>query len=623
MARDGLDASDTHDTFDIPGWHEEVALWLDFCEEYWRHFRREREVMRLGPLTDYRGGDKVPYYEIENRYGRHLPGVARAAAGLRRSLALAIEHLLPETSVALPDGEDEVERAMAASAGWEEAVEIAFADISRMKKLLAAARPTWGVTAATDFPRLVGLLRDELERQTRAFETAARPVTATLSTRPIATTDFTRPPADRINKAVIEALAPGAMTELSRDCLGPSGPAVDLRLGYLFRSRRPRGKDFLAGVVGLREEPDVSLLGLLRRLSDLAVKIHLALWERAYLEAAVAGVSRSEAEPPISGYVTTTVARLCDNIGLKRKKGAHRREGREAAVALLRLLTSLELICVDARPGPEFGETEGDPRPLDAGEASGVSGRGKRPVRSKRERAYRREGRVFLPLARELSLKVYEADHYFKYHGLPPEDILFCLFLWGFYHKFSSRRFDFILEDVLRRRLIWKKPAPNTLLYHLRQKALTPILLRLIGVAALPFRFYDWGYAMDATKIFTSVYLEEEERGDGRKRFKWLKLHLLSGVKSQAVMAARVTRWPAHEMKYLEPLLRDALARGFEVKSLTADRATSLKITSGCFMISASPSTSPLSGTTGRVKGAQTRSGTRIWNASGRGTGPI
>jgi hypothetical protein len=30
MARNELDTSDIHDTFNIPRWHEEVALWLDF-----------------------------------------------------------------------------------------------------------------------------------------------------------------------------------------------------------------------------------------------------------------------------------------------------------------------------------------------------------------------------------------------------------------------------------------------------------------------------------------------------------------------------------------------------------------------------------------------------------------
>jgi hypothetical protein len=60
MAQDELDTSDTHDTFNIPRWHEEVALWLDSCEEYWSHLRREREVMRLGPPAGYRGGEEVP-----------------------------------------------------------------------------------------------------------------------------------------------------------------------------------------------------------------------------------------------------------------------------------------------------------------------------------------------------------------------------------------------------------------------------------------------------------------------------------------------------------------------------------------------------------------------------------
>ena len=47
MAQEELDTSDSHDSFDIPRWHEAGALWLDYCDEYWRHLRRELEVMRL------------------------------------------------------------------------------------------------------------------------------------------------------------------------------------------------------------------------------------------------------------------------------------------------------------------------------------------------------------------------------------------------------------------------------------------------------------------------------------------------------------------------------------------------------------------------------------------------
>lgn len=45
-----------------------------------------------------------------------------------------------------------------------------------------------------------------------------------------------------------------------------------------------------------------------------------------------------------------TVARLCDDIGLSRKKGAHKRESRESVVGLLKLLTSLELVCLYKPP---------------------------------------------------------------------------------------------------------------------------------------------------------------------------------------------------------------------------------------------------------------------------------
>src|ERR1043166_5477611 len=288
----------------------------------------------------------------DDRQGRRLPGAARAAAGLRRSLALAVERLLPETGVATaPDGKDELEQAMARSRDWEEAVEIALADINRVKALIVSARPGYGLTAACDIPDLVALLREEMERQVRAFEVLTRPQLARLSTGPLAKTGYTRLPADRINKAVIEALAPGAMKELPAGYLDIFGPRVRFWRGYAFDTgRRPEGYDQLVGVIGLREAPDEALWKLLRRGSALAVKIHLALWGRTHLESAGAGTYATKRTPLLTDYVNTTLARLCDDVGLKRKKGSHKRESREAVAGLLRLLTSLELICVYKPP---------------------------------------------------------------------------------------------------------------------------------------------------------------------------------------------------------------------------------------------------------------------------------
>ena len=80
------------------------------------------------------------------------------------------------------------------------------------------------------------------------------------------------------------------------------------------------------------------------------MKIHLALWGRTHLESAGAGTYATKRTPLLTDYVNTTLARLCDDVGLKRKKGSHKRESREAVAGLLRLLTSLELICVYKPP---------------------------------------------------------------------------------------------------------------------------------------------------------------------------------------------------------------------------------------------------------------------------------
>ena len=351
MAQDELNTSDSQDSFDIPRWHEAGELWLDYCDEYWGHLRRELEVMRLGPLPGHRGGSDVPYHEIENRYGRRLPAVARAAAGLRRSLALAVGLLLPDTGVAAPEGEDEVERVIAASTGWEEAVQIALADVDRIKGLITYAKPGLGLTAASGIPALILSLGGELERQVSSFEAIERPRLLRLSTTPLTQAGYTRLPADRINKAVVEALAPGAMKELPAGYLDIFGSGVRFWRAYPFGTgRRPRGYDQLRGVIGLRDKPDESLWRLLRRGSALAVKIHLALWERAYAEAAVEAGRGKKPVPRPGDYVTTTLARLCDDIGLTRRKGTHKRESREAVAGLLKLLTSLELICLYKPP---------------------------------------------------------------------------------------------------------------------------------------------------------------------------------------------------------------------------------------------------------------------------------
>jgi len=350
-ATNTTDPLEPQDEFNIPRWHEGCELWLGFCEQYWGQFvHLRRKAQFVFPLADDEDEGNLPYYDLERNNGKRFPPIVRAVAGFRSSLRYVLDALLPEADLTA-GGRDDVERTMAVSAGWEEALKIALDDIDRLKDLVASARPAWGVTVDSDVITILELLRSETDRQVRHYETLARPHLARLSARPLTRTGYTRLPADRINKAVIEALAPGAMCKLPAGYLDIFGPGVRFSRAYAFGTgRRPLGYDQLTGVIGLREELDESQSALLRRGSALAVKIHLALWERAYMEAAGGGTYATRTAPRPCDYVTMKMARLCDDIGLRRKKGAHKRESRESVIGLLKLLTDLEVVCLYKPP---------------------------------------------------------------------------------------------------------------------------------------------------------------------------------------------------------------------------------------------------------------------------------
>lgn len=202
--------------------------------------------------------------------------------------------------------------------------------------------------------------------------------------------------------------------------------------------------------------------------------------------------------------------------------------------------------------------------------------RGRRQVNSEQERIYRREGAAFRRLARELSLKVAGMDHHFRFNGLQAADLFFCLLMRVYYYNLSARRLDYELCVALREGLITRVPSPNTVLYHLRHEWLTPLLREVIGITALPFRHWERRFAVDSTKLFTVIYLrggdgEVVMRGD-RPLYKWIKLHIVCGLSSLSVFAVRATRWTEPDVRYLRPLLEDAIRAGFVISTVAADR---------------------------------------------------
>src|SRR5205814_7472090 len=121
-------------------------------------------------------------------------------------------------------------------------------------------------------------------------------------------------PADRIHKAVVEALVPGTLAvPVGGSTGGEEGGEWEWRYAFTAGGRRDR----LEGAIGFRRAPREDLARLLERNPALAIKAHYALWARAFAE--------NDASPGAPTRIT--LSQFCDDLGYARlENGAHRPE---------------------------------------------------------------------------------------------------------------------------------------------------------------------------------------------------------------------------------------------------------------------------------------------------------
>jgi hypothetical protein len=167
-----------------------------------------------------------------------------------------------------------------------------------------------------------------LEEKARA---AVRPRRKRLELAPLAQRGYIKAPADRINKATIEAFAPGAMRELTDEESG----FLQISVGGSYWRAYTFGRDGgeLKGAVGFPRDPGEAIWKLLQNNGALAVKAQYALWARAYAE--------TGADP--ERFVMMSIPDFCDDLGYSRNKGSHKLTNKRAAMEVLELLTSIEL----------------------------------------------------------------------------------------------------------------------------------------------------------------------------------------------------------------------------------------------------------------------------------------
>jgi transposase len=114
----------------------------------------------------------------------------------------------------------------------------------------------------------------------------------------------------------------------------------------------------------------------------------------------------------------------------------------------------------------------------------------------------------------------------------------------------------------------------NSVLKALENAALTPILKDLIQTSSLPMRAVETTFAPDSSGFCTSRFIRwfDVKYGVTRERAEWVKCHLMTGCKTNVVVAVEILDKDAPDSPQFTKLL-ETTAQQFTVKEVDADKA--------------------------------------------------
>lgn len=152
------------------------------------------------------------------------------------------------------------------------------------------------------------------------------------------------------------------------------------------------------------------------------------------------------------------------------------------------------------------------------------------------------------------------------------KDALFAMAL-KVYSGFSSRRFACDLEEALARGHLSRAVPGLKVNAFLENEAFTPVLKGLIVRSSLPLRAVETVFAPDSSGFSTSRFVRwyDEKYGVHRSGHDWVKVHLMTGVKTNIVTAVEIRGRDANDSPLLPQLLATTAAH-FDVKEVPADK---------------------------------------------------
>jgi transposase len=144
------------------------------------------------------------------------------------------------------------------------------------------------------------------------------------------------------------------------------------------------------------------------------------------------------------------------------------------------------------------------------------------------------------------------------------------------YSTMSSRRFMTDLKEAQEKGYLEKAPHFNSIFNYLELECLTPILHQLIMVSALPLKALESSFAVDSSGFSTCQYVRWFDAKYGKEVdvHDWIKVHLMTGVKTHVVTSVEITGRHDHDSQQLPPLV-EKTAENFNIDEVSADKAYS------------------------------------------------
>jgi transposase len=179
----------------------------------------------------------------------------------------------------------------------------------------------------------------------------------------------------------------------------------------------------------------------------------------------------------------------------------------------------------------------------------------------------------FLPMLRDLCSLVPNPPQGRGRPRMPLSDMAFAA-VHRVYEGLSARRFDTDVREAKAKGLTDADPHFNTVLRYLRSPEMTPVLRQLVEVSALPLKEVETDFAVDATGFTTSRFERwyDHKWGKERTRHKWVKLHAMTGVRTNVVTSVEVAADHSHDSRHFVPLV-EATAQNFTLQDVSADKA--------------------------------------------------